>query len=177
MQFGLDTEQTENEILQPIAPDNMLPDPNPLVSEIQSDEIEILGDQEQNVLEEEDKCDEASEQPLGTKVEQRKGKLVVQSFQLARNHKPTHKFGCVGCSSKFANNKELNDHFRTSHPPLACSDCKKLFPTPSAFEKHKYKHYEFMYECDRCNKGFHFESELLAHRRKHCESGTSLFSC
>ena len=24
-----------------------------------------------------------------------------------------------------------------------------------------------MYECDKCSKGFHFESELAAHKRKH----------
>ena len=65
------------------------------------------------------------------------------------------------------NNKELNDHFKNSHPPLTCSDCKKLFSTPSAFEKHKYTHYEYMYECESCSKGFHFQSELSAHQRKH----------
>ena len=90
--------------------------------------------------------------------------------------KPALKFGCVGCSLKFNNNKEPNDHFRTAHPPLTCSDCKKLFTTPSAFKKHKYKHYEFMYECDKCNKGFHFESELAAHKRKHiADQGLACF--
>ena len=103
----------------------------------------------------------------GDKQGKRKGKLVVHSFQLARNYKPKRKFSCVGCPQKFATNRELNDHFRSSHPPLTCSDCKKLFSTPSAFEKHKYIHYEFMYECETCSKGFHFESELSMHRRKH----------
>ena len=48
--------------------------------------------------------------------------------------------------------------------------------TPSAFKKHKYKHYEFMYECDKCNEGFHFESELAAHKRKHiADQGLACF--
>ena len=68
---------------------------------------------------------------------------------------------------------EIRNQQRTERPlqkltsPLTCSDCKKLFSTPSAFKKHKYIHYEFMYECETCSKGFHFESELSMHRRKH----------
>ena len=91
----------------------------------------------------------------------------MQNYQLARKYKPKRRFSCVGCVQKFVNNKELNDHFRNTHPPLTCSDCNKLFSTPSAFEKHKYTHYEYMYECTTCNKGFHFQSELTAHRRRH----------
>ena len=56
---------------------------------------------------------------------------------------------------------------QSTHPPLTCSDCHALFTMPCAFEKHKYKHYEYMYECDRCGKGFHFESKLAAHKQKH----------
>ena len=48
----------------------------------------------------------------------RKGKLVVQSFQLAGNYKPKCRFSCVGCPQKFANNRELNDHFRKLASPL-----------------------------------------------------------
>ena len=44
LQMGLDVEQMDNEILQPIAPGNILPDPTPMVSEINSDDTEILGE-------------------------------------------------------------------------------------------------------------------------------------
>ena len=167
LQLGPNTERTENEILQPIAPDNMLRVLDPSVTDTQSDDTEILGEEELNIPDTEDKNKETVQETTGTKNIPRKGQLIVHKFQLSRNRKPTRKFGCLACSSKFLNNKELNDHFRNSHPPFTCGDCKKLFSTPNAFEKHKYKHYEFMYECDKCNQGFHFESELSAHRRKH----------
>ena len=162
---GLDMEPTDNELLQPIAPVNTVPDPPQMVAETHSDDTEILEDPSAT------KNDNDQGEQITDKMERKKGKgkgqLVVQNFQLARNRRPKRKFSCVGCPQKFDNNRELNDHFKNSHPPLTCSDCKKLFLTPSAFEKHKYTHYEFMFECGKCNKGFHFESELSAHRRKH----------
>ena len=162
---GLDMEPTENELLQPIAPVNTVPDPPQMVAETHSDDTEILEDPSAT------KNDNDQGEQITDKMERKKvkgkGQLVVQNFQLARNRRPKRKFRCVGCPQKFDNNRELNDHFKNSHPPLTCSDCKKLFLTPSAFEKHKYTHYEFMFECGKCNKGFHFESELSAHRRKH----------
>ena len=166
LSFGIDAGQEDNDILQPIAPGDTLPDPTPMVSELNSDDTEML---EQHITPNEETKPAEPQNNNGPKPnqEKRKGQLVVQNYQLARNRKPRRKFSCVGCRQKFANNKELNDHFRSSHPPLTCSDCKKLFSTPSAFEKHKYTHYEFMYECKTCNKGFHFKSELSAHRRKH----------
>ena len=165
LNFGLEADPTDYNLLQPIAPKSTLPDPTPMVSEINSDDTEILD--EHVAADENNTPIVPTTKGTDVKQEKRKGQLVIQSFQLASNYKPKCKFGCVGCPQKFANNKELNDHFRSSHPPLMCSDCKKLFPTPSAFEKHKYTHYDFMYECETCNKGFHFESELSVHRRKH----------
>ena len=156
---------TNNDLLQPIAPRNTLPDPSPMVSEVNSDDTEILDEIGEPHTDSTPVV--PSTKDTDDKQGKRKGKLVVQSFQLARNQKRKHRFSCVGCPQKYANNRELNDHFRSLHPPLTCSECKKLFSTPSAFEKHKYIHYEFMYECETCSKGFHFESELSMHRRKH----------
>ena len=96
MQFGLDVEQTDNEILQSIAPGSILPDPTPMVSEINSDDNEILG--EQAALDEEDNHEEPTKREADNKTEKWKGQLVIQSFQ------PACKFGCVGCSLKFDNN-------------------------------------------------------------------------
>ena len=158
LNFGIDVEPDDNDLLQPIAPGETLPDPTPMVSEINSDDTEIL---EQHVIPDEE-AQQAEPQTKRSDPNPEK-----RNYQLAQNRKPKWKFSCVGCSQKFVNNKELNDHFKNSHPPLTCSDCKKLFSTPSTFEKHKYTHYEFMYECETCNKGFHFQSELSANRRKH----------
>ena len=165
LNFGSEADPTDNDLLQPIAPMSTLPDPTLMVSEINSDDTEIL---DEHVAPYEDNMPVVpTTKETNVKQEKRKGQLVVQSFQLARNYKPKCKFSCVGCPQKFVTKKELNDHFRSLHPPLICSDCKKLFSMPSAFEKHKYAHYDFMYECDTCNKGFHFKSELSMHRRKH----------
>ena len=165
LNFGTEMIPTDNELLQLIAPGNIVPDPTPMISEINSDDTEILDETTAPQMDNTPVVPNTKE--TGDKQGKRKGKLVVQSFQLARNHKPKHRFSCVGCPQKFDTNRELNDHFRSSHPPLTCSDCKKLFSTPSAFEKHKYIHYEFMYECETCSKGFHFKCELAMHRRKH----------
>ena len=158
-------EPTDNELLQPIAPVNTVPDPPQMVTETQSDDTEILEDH--SAMNNNNDQGEQITDKMERKKGKGKGQLVVQNFQLARNCRPKRKFSCVGCPQKFDNNRKLNDHFKNSHLPLTCSDCKKLFLTLSAFEKHKYTHYEFMFECGKCNKGFHFESELLAHRRKH----------
>ena len=159
LNFGINTEIVDNDILQPIAPRNVLPDPAPMVSEINSDDTEIQDQQPPT----EDDANETEGETKKNDAGNKKGQLVVQNYKLARKYKPKRRFSCVGCWQKFINNKELNDHFRVAHLPLTCSDCKKLFSTPSAFEKHKYTHYEYMYECKTCNKGFHFHSELTAH--------------
>ena len=61
----------------------------------------------------------------------------------------------------------MNEHFRMTHPPVQCDMCEKTFDTPAAMVKHRYHHYEYMYECDHCGKGFHFESQLREHLRVH----------
>ena len=165
LNFGAQMDPTNNELLQPIAPRNTLPDPSTMVTKADSDDTEIL---DKIGAPPTDNIPVASAaKDISDKQRKIKGQLVVQSFQLAQNYKPKCRFSCVGCSQKIATNRELNDHFRSSHPPLTCSECKKLFLTPSAFEKHKYINYEFMYECETCSKGFHFESELSMHQRKH----------
>ena len=115
LSFGTEMDPTDNDLLQPIAPRNTLPDPTPMVSEINSDDTEIL---DEIVAPNTDNTSVVpSTKDTGDKQEKRKGKLVVQSFQLARNYKPKRRFSCVGCPQKFATNRELNDHYRSSHPP------------------------------------------------------------
>ena len=131
LSHGLDMEPTDNDLLQPIAPVNTVPDPPRMVPDTQSDDTEILGDQSAP-----DNGNVQGE-PITDKTERKKGKgkgqLVVQNFQLAQNHRPKRRFSCVGCPQKFVTNRELNDHFKNSHPPLTCCDCKKTIPYSECF--------------------------------------------
>ena len=115
LSFGTEMDLTNNDLLQPIAPRNTLPDPTPMVSEINSDDTEIL---DETVAPDIDNTPVVpSTKETDDKQGKRKGQLVVRSFQLARNYKPKCRFSCVGCPQKFATNRELNDHFRSSHLP------------------------------------------------------------
>ena len=71
----------------------------------------------------------------------------------------------------------MNEHFRMTHPPVQCNMCEKTFDTPAAMVKHRYLHYEYMYECDNCGKGFHFESQLREHLRVHQVQGNWTCFC
>ena len=70
--------------------------------------------------------------------------------------------------SKFESQKELKEHFRVVHPAVKCDLCQEYFDTPAAMLHHKYKHYDYMYECKICDKGFQFESQ---HMRVHQSQG------
>ena len=139
LNFGTEVIPTDNDLLQPIAPGNTLPDPTPMVSEVNSEDTEILDEtiaphkdptlteseinsDDTEILDEtvapyKDNTPVPNTKETSDKQGKRKGKLVVHSFQLVQNYKPKCKFSCVGCPQKYATNRELNDHFRSSHPP------------------------------------------------------------
>ena len=77
---------TNNDLLQPIAPRITLPDPSPMVSKVNSDDIEILD--EIGAPHTNNTPVVPSTKDTDDKQGKRKGKLVVQSLQLARNYKP-----------------------------------------------------------------------------------------
>ena len=64
----------------------------------------------------------------------------------------------------------MNQHHRDKHLPVKCDMCTKYFSCPNEMVKHKYKHYEVMFECAICEKGFTFESQYVAHKMKHHKS-------
>ena len=92
-------------------------------------------------------------------------------YKLKRKYSKPRKFSCVKCVQKFETQKELNDYFRTAHLPVKCDLCQEHFDTPAAMLRHKYKHYEYMYECKICDKGFQFESHKRKHMRVHQSQG------
>ena len=81
LSYGLDMEPTDNELLQPIAPVNTVPDPPQMVPETHSDDTEILEYPSAT------KTDNDQGEQITDKTERKKGKgkgqLVVQNFQLA----------------------------------------------------------------------------------------------
>ena len=89
-----------------------------------------------------------------------KGTLVTKNFALPRRTRPTRTFRCgvEMCNETFNAVKDLNQHHRDKHPPVKCDMCSKYFSCPNEMLKHKYKHYEVMFECAICEKGFTFKS-------------------
>ena len=92
-------------------------------------------------------------------------------YKLKRKYSKYRKFTCVKCSDKFETQKDLNEHFRDTHPPVKCDLCEKHFENPAAMLRHKYKHYEYMFGCKVCGKGFHFESQKREQMRVHQKQG------
>ena len=66
-----------------------------------------------------------------------------------------------------------NNHYMSTHPPIKCSDCSKVFNNPNSLRRHTYSHtVSTKYPCHTCGKVFPFESDLFYHRFKHrCNPG------
>ena len=102
----------------------------------------------------------------------KKKTFVTVKYKLKRKYvNTTRKFPCEKCHTNFNSQHEVNEHFRTTHLPVQCDMCEKTFDTPAAMVKHRYHHYEYMYECDHCGKGFHLESQLREHLQVHQVQG------
>ena len=91
---------------------------------------------------------------------EKRGTLVTKSFALPRRVQPVRSFKCgvENCNQAFGAVKDLNQHHRDNHPPVKCDMCMKYFSCHNEMLKHKYKHYEIMFECAICEKGFTFEA-------------------
>ena len=67
----------------------------------------------------------------------------------------------------YSTQKEVNDHFKETHPPVKCDYCDRFFSCPASMLKHRYSHFETMIECDTCGKRFQFQSQLNEHLHTH----------
>ena len=105
------------------------------------------------------------------KPNQKKKVFKTVEYKLKRKYSKPRKFSCVKCVEMFQTQKELNNHFPAAHPPVKCDLCQEHFDTPAAMLHHKYKHYNYMYECKLCGKGFQFESQKREHIRVHQTQG------
>ena len=105
-------------------------------------------------------------------TEKKKKTFVTVEYKLKQKYVNTKcKFPCKKCRQNFGSQREVNELFRTTHPPVQCDICQNTFDTPAAMVKHKYHHYEYMYECDHCGKAFHFKSQLREHLHVHQAQG------
>ena len=112
-----------------------------------------------------------SPQAAETMALPKKKVLKTVEYKLKRKYVKNRKFPCVKCTENFNLQKELHEHFCSKHPPVKCDLCQKYFDTPAAMLQHKYKHYEYMFECKICDHGFQFESQHPEHMRVHQNQG------
>ena len=160
-----DTEIDENAALVPLVPQAPDPGPPPQPTDANQTEPKIIGTAV--------KVEQKTIQPGNDQsTEKKKKTFVMVEYKLKHKYVNTkRKFLCEKCHQIFGSQKEVNEHFRTTHPLVQCDICQRTFDTPAAMVKHRYHHYEYMYECDHCGKGFHFESQLKEHLRVHQAQG------
>ena len=111
--------------------------------------------------------DKNQDSDLNNESKSPKGRLVTRKYGLKR--KPTHqqKYTCSICRTVKQTARDINEHHRAKHPPVICNICGKVCQIPLSLERHSYTHNEKPFQCDKCNQGFQFASELTGHRIKH----------
>ena len=91
----------------------------------------------------------------------------MKSYRLKRKPQIKRRFKCRICPEILNSVHDYNFHYREKHPPLPCPYCTRSFNAPRYLSRHMYNHAESMYECDKCDKGFAFESQYTTHKRRH----------
>ena len=94
-------------------------------------------------------------------------RFVTVEYKLKCKRRRTRKFRCAKCDKCFNSQREVNAHFKSTHPSVKCNHCDRFFSCPASMLKHRYSHYETMVECETCGKGFQFKSQLTEHCRVH----------
>ena len=98
-------------------------------------------------------------------------RFVTVEYKLKRKYRRPRKFPCAKCGKCFSTQKEVNGHFKDTHPPVKCDYCDRFFSCPASILKHRYSHFESIVECDICDKGFQFQSQLKEHLCTHQSIG------
>ena len=92
-----------------------------------------------------------------TSVPKRKYGLKITHHGISRRP-PTKKLRscrCEMCGDRFMSSTSFIDQYHTTHPPLPCQDCDKIYTNPLNLQKHCYFHVGNMKRCPDCNKSFH----------------------
>ena len=87
--------------------------------------------------------------------------FVTVEYKLKRKRRRTRKFRCGKCDQSFESQRDVNNHFKSTHPPVKCDFCDRSFACPASMLKHRYSHYETMIECNTCGKGFQFQEPTV----------------
>ena len=117
--------------------------------------------------------DNNDDEQLSTKTTKKKKQakstthFSMKSYSLKRKPDVQRKFKCRICPEILTSVHRYNYHYREKHPALPCPHCTRSFTSPRYLARHMYSHAEIMFECAICDKGFTFESQLVAHKRRH----------
>ena len=95
-----------------------------------------------------------------------KGTIDIKTYGILKTTKEC-KMKCPSCPKICSSTKERNDHHKEAHGKLICAVCNEQFETPSALDKHKYKHMDQKFTCNDCQESYPFKSQLKDHRMKH----------
>ena len=91
------------------------------------------------------------------------------SISKGRRRKVAQKFSCPWCSETFKQLQLLQAHVKETHKDVkyTCKFCDRTFQTYGGKRKHEVLHLPPRHFCEFCQKGFHFNNELVEHRRYH----------
>ena len=79
-----------------------------------------------------------------------KGELKVKNYRLKKFCSSKRSYKCQSCGKHEKSVHELNEHHQTSHLPLMCGKCNKLFNVPSTLQLHMYDHQKKKLPCEIC---------------------------
>ena len=110
-----------------------------------------------------------------------KGEWQIKGYAHVKHRKTrSHRCPANSCKFKGESTRKLNEHYRSSHPPLLCNICQKCFNNPSSLRRHSYWHSKNtsseMFKCNRSRYTCPLESTLNAHKDKHRRGMYSCFS-
>ena len=109
--------------------------------------------------------------PVHTTTPKKKGKLAIE-VKGRKRPKFKRKYKCPysGCDVTRYSRSDLNDHYKSTHPAVRCSNCGIRFLTPSTLERHSYYHIlplQFPCQYAECGRLFPFSSDRDRHALVH----------
>ena len=109
--------------------------------------------------------------PVQTSTPKKKGKLAIE-VKGRKRPKFKRKYKCPysGCDETRYSRSDLNDHYKSTHPAVRCSNCGIRFLTPSTLERHSYYHIlplQFPCQYAGCGRLFPFSSDRDRHALVH----------